>query len=84
MTGVQTCALPIFSAGDLVLIESSRYLTLSDSDSPDFMRMVRSILFIKSCGSWSSGLPVKKMGTGSDISSSSSEAISVCGDGVLW
>jgi hypothetical protein len=57
------------SAGDLVFTESSKNLTLSVSVSPDFMRIVRSILFMKSCGSWSSGLPVKNESVVSAISS---------------
>ena len=38
------------------------------------MRIVRSILFMKSCGSWSSGLPVKNVVVVSVISSSSNLA----------
>ena len=59
------------STGDFVFMESWRYLTLSASDRPDFMRIVHSILFMKSWGSWSSGLPVKNMGMLSAILSSS-------------
>ena len=71
------------SAGVLVFIESSRNLTLSASESPDFMRIVRSILFIKSCGSWSSGLPVKNIGVVSVISSLSKLVLGlIVGD--LW
>jgi hypothetical protein len=59
------------SAGDLVFTESSKNLTLSVLDNPDFMRIVRSILFMKSCGSWSSSFPVKNVSVVSVISSSS-------------
>ena len=59
------------SAGDFVFMESLKYLTLSASDRPDFMRIVLSILFMKSWGSWSSGLPVKNVAAVSVISSSS-------------
>jgi hypothetical protein len=48
------------AAGDFDLRESSRKQTLYVSVSPVFMRMILSNLFIKSCGSWSSGFPVNE------------------------
>ena len=57
-------------------------LTISASVNPDFMRIVHSILFIKSCGSWSSGFPVKNTLAVSVISSSSQRDVGFLGDGV--
>ena len=67
------------SAGDFVLIDSSKYLTLSASVRPDLMRIVRSILFMKFCRSWSSGLPMKNAVAVSVISSLSE----LIADGIL-
>src|SRR6202522_2042977 len=61
------------AAGDFALSDNSRNRTFSVSERPVFIKIILSsrFMFMKSCGSWSSGFPVNEQLVMSDMLTSS-------------